>query len=125
MTEKNRRPKNFKIELATNKNNIERYEPAKWKTERHRRRGTLRCLGLDDQHFHYGRTVHLCLGKFGHFVSSREANGSLTSRTASLELAGICHSQITLELAIRLLDKIDAYRLKKITRSRHRRRDIA
>lgn len=124
MREKNRN-NDFEVELATNKNNIERCEPTKWKTERHRRRGTLRCLGPDDQHFHYGRTVHLCLGKFGHFVSSREANGSLTSRTASLELAGICHSQITLELAIRLLDKIDADFFRRMAGSSRRRRDIA
>lgn len=107
-----KRNNDFEIELATSKN-IERYEPTKWVTERNRRRGTLRCLGPDDQCFQYGRTVHLCFGKFGHFVSSREANGSLTNRTASLKLAGISPSQITLEVAIRLLDKIDAYRFKK------------
>lgn len=110
----------FEIELATNKNNIERCEPTKCRTERNH----LRCLGPDDQYFQYGRTVHLRQGKFGPFVCSLEANGSFTNRTASLRRAGICHCQITLERAIRLLDKIDAYRLRKITRSSRRRRDI-
>ena len=66
--------------------------------------GTIRCLGPDRQP---GRHVYLCFGTYGYFVSSREANGRLTYRTASLELAGICPSQITLDLAIGLMDEID------------------
>ena len=84
--------------------------------------GTIRCLGPDRQP---GRQVYLCFGEeYGYFVSSREANGSLTCRTASLEQAGICHSRITPEAAIRLMDKIDADYLRKIAGSSRRRRDI-
>lgn len=120
MTEKNKRDKNFEIEKAINEN-IEKYEDTrKWSVKR-RRAGTLCRLGPDRQQ---GRQVYLCLGPYGYFVSSRESYGCLTNRTASLKLAGICPTQITLDLAIRLLDKIDAYRLRKIARSSRRRSDI-
>ena len=122
MTEKNRKDKNFETEQATN-NSPERYEPTTWETESGTKRWIPKCLGPDDQCFQYGRTVHIRLGKFGPFVCSLEANGSFTTRTASLRRARICPSQITLELAIRLLDKIDAYRLRKITRNSCRRSD--
>ena len=118
-----RQNENFEIEQATN-NSTERYEPTTRETEGGHKRWTPKCLGPDDQCFQYGRTVHLRLGKFGPFVCSLEANGSFTNRTASLRRAGICPTQITLERAIRLLDKIDAYRLKKIARSSRRRRDM-
>ena len=113
MTEKNRKDKNFEIEQATNKN-LEICEPTKREPEENNEIWTPRSLGPDDQCFQYGRTVHLRRGKHGHFVYSQEADGSFTYRTASLERNGIHHSQITLEGAISLLDKIDAYRLKKI-----------
>ena len=83
--------------------------------------GTVCCLGPDRQH---GRYVYLCFGPHGYFVSSREADGCLTYRTASLELEGICTSRITLELAIRLMDKNDADFLRRIAGSSRRRRDI-
>lgn len=124
MTEKDKKAKNYEIELSANKN-IERYEETTLETESGRGRWMPKCLGPDDQCFQYGRTVHLRLGKFGPFVYSLEANGSFTNRTASLRRAGICPSQITLDLAIRLLDKIDAYRLRKIYGNILRHRDIA
>ena len=71
---------------------------------RRRWTGTIRYLGPDRQH---GRRVYLCLGPYGYFVSSRKSYGCLTNRTASLKLAGIRPSKITLDLAIRLMDKID------------------
>ena len=83
--------------------------------------GTIRCLGPDRQP---GRHVYLNLGKHGYFVSSRESYGCLTYRTASLDREGICPSRITLGLAIRLMDEIDADFLRKIAGSSRRRRDI-
>ena len=118
--EEKKKDNNFEIEQATNKN-IERYEPTrKWSVKR-RWSGTLCRLGPDSQR---GRHVYLCLGPYGYFVSSRKSYGRLTNRTASLKLAGIRPSQITLELAIWLLDKIDAYRLRKIAERNRGRSDV-
>ena len=120
MIEKNKKAKNFEIALATNKN-IEKHEETRKWNDRKSRTGTVCYLGPDSQH---GRHVYLCLGPYGYFVASRETDGCLTYRTASLKLAKICPSKITLELAIRLLDKIDAEHLRKIAGSSRRRSDI-
>lgn len=72
-----------------------------------------RCLGEDYQQ---GRYVFLRYGRFGHFVASQEWSGYhwiYTYRTASLDLEGIHPDEITLDLAIRLLDRQDAIRLRK------------
>ena len=95
--------KNIEIELVM-RIRIERCEETRTYNVENHDFGTIRCLGPDRQH---GRRVYLCFGPYGYFVSSREADGSLTCRTASLKQAGIRPSQITLDLAIRLLDKID------------------
>ena len=112
---------NIEIELVK-RMRIEGYEETRICSVESRNSGTVRYLGPDRQH---GRHVYLCFGEeYGYFVSSREADGSLTCRTASLEQAGICPSRITLEAAIRLMDEIDADFLRKIAGSSRRRRDI-
>lgn len=116
--EKNKNKRNFDIELATNKSTERSNENSKWINRRHWT-GTICCLGPDRQH---GRRVYLCLGPDEYFVSSRETDGSLTYRAAPLE--GTCPSRITLELAIRLLDKKDADFLRVIAGSSRRRGDI-
>ena len=115
-----RQNKNFEIELVK-RMRIERYEETRIWSDRVRWTGTVCYLGPDRQH---GRQVYLCFGPYRYFVSSREANGRLTYRTASLELAGICPSRITLETAIRLMDEIDADYFRKIAGSNRKRRDI-
>ena len=115
-----RQNRNFEIEQATNKN-IEIYEETRIWSDRVRWTGTVCYLGPDRQH---GRQVYLCFGTYRYFVSSREANGLLTYRTASLELAGICPLRITLETAIRLMDEIDADYFRKIAGSSRKRRDV-
>ena len=94
---------NFEIELVM-RIRIERCEETRTYNVENHDSGTICCLGPDRQH---GRRVYLCFGPYGYFVSSREADGCLTYRTASLDLAGICPSQITLDLAIDLMDEID------------------
>ena len=116
-----RQNRNFEIELVMSKR-IERYEKTRICSVESHNSGTVRYLGPDRQH---GRQVYLCFGEeYRYFVSSREANGSLTCRTASLDRAGICQTKIALETAIRLMDEIDADYFRKIAGSSRRRREI-
>lgn len=85
---------------------------------------TPRCLGEDYQQ---GRYVFLRYGRFGYFVASQEWTGYhwiYTYRTASLDLEGIHPAEITLDLAIRLLDRQDAIRLRKTVNQSQRHRNI-
>lgn len=82
-----------------------------------------RCLGEDYQQ---GRYVFLRYGRFGYFVASQEWTGYhwiYTYRTASLDLEGIHPAEITLDLAIRLLDRQDAVRLRKIVNQSQRQKN--
>lgn len=112
---------NIEIELVMSKR-IERCEETRICYVENRNPGTVCYLGPDRQH---GRHVYLCFGPHKYFVSSREADGCLTYRTASLNLNGICPSRITLELAVRLMDEIDADFFRRMAGSSRRRRDIA
>ena len=85
---------------------------------------TPRYLGEDYQQ---GRYVFLRYGRFGYFVASQEWTGYhwiYTYRTASLDLEGIHPAEITLDLAIRLLDRQDAIRLRKAVNQSQRHRNI-